>query len=55
MKTWRHITLFLEAREDGGLHVSSPDLPGLILSGPDQAAVMAKVMPAIDALEEARS
>ena len=44
-----------ERREDGGLRISSPDIPGLILSGADVRAVFRDVAPAIDALERHNS
>lgn len=47
-----NVTLRLDYREDGGLRVSSPDMPGLILSGEDRDAVMRQVIPAIDAIRE---
>lgn len=34
------ITVCMEPREDGGLRVWSDDLPGLILSGPDQVVIL---------------
>jgi len=37
----REIKITLAPREDGGLRVWSDDLPGLILSGVDQEAVLA--------------
>jgi hypothetical protein len=43
-----------EDREDGGLRVWSDDLPGLVLSGSDGAAVMAGVPKAATALLEHR-
>jgi hypothetical protein len=46
------ITVTLEDREDKGLRVYSDDLPGLILSGPDRAAVAALIIPSIQALFE---
>lgn len=36
----KSITVYLEPREDGGLRVWSDDLPGLILSGPDQVVIL---------------
>jgi predicted RNase H-like HicB family nuclease len=44
------VTVTLIDREDGGLRVRSVDLPGLILSGKDKAAVCASIAPAIEAL-----
>lgn len=43
----------LEDREDGGLRVSSSDMPGLILSGRDPVIVMNKIAPAIVAIFKA--
>lgn len=45
----------IEEREDGGIRVSSPDWPGLLLSGTDHAKVMSCVLPAIIALEAHRA
>lgn len=52
LKLPKGMTLTLEAREDGGLRISSEQMPGLILSGHDPDAVMAKVLPAITALQQ---
>lgn len=41
------VTITLHQRDDGGLRVTSDDLPGLLVSGSDPAAVMAAVYPAI--------
>ena len=46
------MTISLEAREDGGLSISSEQMPGLILSGHDPDTVMAKVLPVIAALQQ---
>ena len=43
----RLITIHLEPREDGGLRIYSDDLPGLVLSGPDQEAVLSDMDTAI--------
>jgi hypothetical protein len=43
----REIVIRLLPREDGGLRVCSDDVPGLILSGPNPAAVMSDVWPAL--------
>lgn len=48
--TPRRFYLIAERREDGGLRVTSPEVPGLILSGADPHSVMRDVVPAIDAL-----
>ena len=42
--------LIAERREDGGLRITCPEVPGLVLSGADPHAVMRDVVPAIDAL-----
>jgi hypothetical protein len=46
------LTVTLEDREDGGVRVSSADLPGLILSGSDKHKVLGSVSLAIAALLE---
>ena len=43
-------TLVCERRDDGGLRVTSPELPGLVLSHHDIHKLMSDVMPAIDML-----
>lgn len=48
------LTVTLHDREDGGLRVSSADLPGLILSAEDRHAVLNSIAPAIVALLEHR-
>jgi hypothetical protein len=40
--------LICERRDDGGLRLSCPEVPGLVLSHADPDAVMRDVMPAID-------
>ena len=40
------IEVWTEPRPDGGIRVWSNDLPGLILSGPDRAKVLADIEPA---------
>lgn len=47
-------SVFLQAREDGGLRVWSDDEPGLILSGHDANAVSGAIWPAIKALRQYR-
>ena len=42
--------LIAERRDDGGLRITSPEVPGLVLSHKDPHAVMRDVIPAIDAL-----
>ena len=46
----KRLTLSLTTREDGGLHISSPDVLGMHLSGADPIQVWTKVAPAITAL-----
>ncbi len=55
MKLEEDISIMIEPREDGGIRVWSPQLKGLILSGPDPAKVMADVWPAISVLLEYRA
>lgn len=47
------VTITLHPREDGGLRVSSPSLPGLYLSG-ETSGVLASILPAVRALREHR-
>lgn len=47
------VTVTVQDREDGGVHVHSPDVPGLHLSGADRRQVWAMVAPAIKHLLEA--
>lgn len=47
------IRIVCEERGDGGVRVSSPDVPGLYLSGADRNAVFAEVGPAIQVLFKA--
>lgn len=44
------VTVTLTDREDGGLRVSSEELPGLILSGADRDSVCECIVPAIQAI-----
>jgi hypothetical protein len=46
----KKIAVTLRAREDGGLHIHSADVPGLHLSGPDPQAVWSKLPKAVRAL-----
>jgi hypothetical protein len=46
----RHITLHLERRDDGGLCVYSPDVPGLVLSHADPHKVFANIGLALEAI-----
>ena len=41
------ITVTCKDRGDGGVRVTSPDVPGLFLSGADRDAVLSDVEPAI--------
>jgi len=52
-ETFTTVCVSLEDREDGGLRVTSADMPGLILSGPDKETVTRKIAPAISALFKA--
>lgn len=40
----------VENREDGGIRVSSSDLPGLVLSGKERTKVLASIDPAARAI-----
>jgi hypothetical protein len=46
------VTVQLADREDGGLRVSSANLPGLLLSGSNKHEVCAQIDPAIRAIFE---
>lgn len=46
------VTIKIEPRPDGGIRISSPDEPGLILSGSYAERVMLDVLPAVNALRE---
>lgn len=48
------LTVTLVDRDDGGLSVSSDDLPGLIMSGSDKDKVAKAIAPAIRAIFEHR-
>lgn len=48
----RHIKITVEDREDGSVNVSSPDLPGLILSGHNRTGILSAVEPAVRAILE---
>lgn len=50
----RIVNVFIGDREDGGARVWSDDLPGLILSGKDRAAVIRDIDIAVHALLEHR-
>lgn len=49
-KTMESVTIRLEMRPDGGLRVSSDDVPGLVLSHSHPALVMGDVLPALHGL-----
>jgi len=42
----------IECRADGGLHVTSDDIPGLVLSGKNRAGIIAGIVPAARAILE---
>ncbi|WP_421730769.1 hypothetical protein [Brevundimonas sp.] len=44
------VTVTFHEREDGGMRVSSADLPGLLLSGSDKEHVFKMIAPSIGAL-----
>lgn len=46
------VTVQLEDRDDGGLRVSSANLPGLLLSGRNKEEICAHIEPAIRAIFE---
>lgn len=46
------ITIKIEPRDDGGIRVSSDELPGLILSGKHADTIMASILPAVRGLRE---
>ena len=48
----RKIKVTIEDRADGGINVSSDDVPGLILSGRNRTLVIADIGPAIRAILE---
>lgn len=48
----RPVTIKLEPRPDGGLRVSSDDVPGLILSHSNPAKVLADLLPALYELQK---
>ena len=52
--TYIVLNVTLAGRSDGGLNVSSDDLPGLILSGSDRDKIAGAIAPAIKALLEHR-
>ncbi|HTT85312.1 MAG TPA: hypothetical protein VMF67_17685 [Rhizomicrobium sp.] len=52
--TYIVLNVTLASRLDGGLNVSSDDLPGLILSGSDRGKTVEAIAPAIKALLEHR-
>jgi hypothetical protein len=46
------VAVTIEDRNDGGLRVNSPTLPGLMLSGLNKQAICAAIAPAIQAILE---
>jgi len=48
------LSVTLSGREDGGLNVSSDELPGLILSGSNREKIVAAIVPTIRAIFEHR-
>jgi len=48
------LNIVITPRPDGGIRVSSDQVPGLVLSGKDPSAVMADVWPALNRILEAR-
>ena len=48
----RHIKVTIENRDDGGVNVSSDDLPGLVLSGSNRLGIFAAIEPAVRAILE---
>ena len=46
--------LKVQRRSDGGLRIWSDDVPGLVSSGADEAAVLADVRPALEEILSAR-
>jgi hypothetical protein len=50
MNTIAIVTVIFERREDGGLSVSSPDVPGFILSHREADLVLADVQPALETI-----
>lgn len=48
------VVLNLERRKDGGVRVWSDDVPGLVLSGRDEAEVVKDIQPALEAILSAR-
>lgn len=52
MRSPKTFTLRCERREDGGLRITSEDLPGLLLSSADPLAVFRDLPIAIDKIQE---
>lgn len=46
-----NVTIYLHRRPDGGLRVSSEEVPGMILSGEDPAKICAAIWPALVAIK----
>jgi hypothetical protein len=47
---FKELNLIFEKREDGGLRVSSDDVPGFVLSNSDCEAVFADIRPALETI-----
>lgn len=48
--SWIKVAVDFQTREDGGLRATSPDVPGLFLSGEDPDAILRDAGPAIEHL-----
>lgn len=46
----KKISITLQRRGDGGLHVSAPDMPSLTLSGADPEEVLGRLLPTLQAM-----
>ncbi|AZO11207.1 hypothetical protein EJ074_20525 [Mesorhizobium sp. M3A.F.Ca.ET.080.04.2.1] len=46
----QHVSVVFEKRPDGGLRVSSPDVPGFRLSHSNPALVTADIIPALETI-----
>ena len=49
-KTEFNISVYFERRADGGMRVSSVDVPGFVLSHPDADLVFQDVVPALETI-----
>ena len=47
---YQRVSVVFESRPDGGLRVSSPDVPGIVLSHSDPDLVMADVILALETI-----